>query len=163
MVWSGARAWAVSDTPREVRVYDITSPALPSLVTSAAATGDPVSVAHAAGSVWALGSKLQRFSETLQPQDEFLDAWSPDPSGRVTYIDQKVRAAGDCLVVVGREPSPRLYAPAGATLGSVAAPPSPGAVRGVVSDGGSVHLLGDTFLDGWTTEPPPERGRLLRR
>lgn len=162
-VWSGERAWALSDSPREVRIYDISSPSSPSRVAAAAATGDPVSVAHGAGSVWALGARLGRYSEALQPQEEFLDPWTADPSGRVTYIDQKVRAAGDCLIVAGREAAPRVYRVSGGTISEVAAPAAAGAVRDIVHDGESIHLLGEHSLEGWTTLPAPERSRLLRR
>ncbi|HSN69356.1 MAG TPA: hypothetical protein VLV48_08935, partial [Thermoanaerobaculia bacterium] len=52
VVWSGDRAWALSDTPREVRIYDIAKPGAPSLLNSASAAGDPVSIARGAGFVW---------------------------------------------------------------------------------------------------------------
>ncbi|HEU5161579.1 MAG TPA: hypothetical protein VFV54_00400, partial [Thermoanaerobaculia bacterium] len=131
VVWSGDRAWALSDTPREVRIYDIAKPSTPSLFNSASATGDPVSIARAAGFVWTLGSTLKRYSETLQPQAEFLAAWTADPTGRVTYVDQKVRATGDCLIIAGREHAPRVYNVAGGTPQEVAAPAAAGAMRDV--------------------------------
>lgn len=163
VVSSGQRAWVLSDTPRELRVYDISSPGAPSLAGSVALAGDPISVAHAGGSVWTLGSTLRRWSETLQPLGEFLDPWTPDPSGRVSYIDQKVREAGGCLLVAGREASPRLYDVSAGSPLAVAVPPSAGAVRGVATFGGFAHLLGETFLEGWTTGAPPGRARLIRR
>ncbi len=161
--WSGDRAWALSEAPREVRVYDLASPSAPVLVSSQAAAGDPVSVAHVGGSVWTLGSTLRRWSETLQAQGEFLDPWTADPSGRVTYIDQKVRDAEGCLLVVGRAVSTGLFDVSSGSPVSVHAPPSAGAVRGAAIGGGFVHLLGETFMEGWTTAPKPERGRPVRR
>jgi hypothetical protein len=162
-VWSGERAWALSDSPREVRIYDISAPETPSLVASAPAAGDPVSIARGAGHVWTLGARLARYSESLQPQEELLAPWTADPSGRVTYIDQKVRAAGDCLIVAGREPAPRVYHVTAGTPREVGAPAAAGAVRDITESGGTIHLLGEHSLEGWTTLPPPERTRLLRR
>jgi hypothetical protein len=162
-VWSGDRAWVLSDSPREARVYDIASPTRPMLLNAVASTGDPVSIAHGAGSVWTLGSRLVRLTESLQPGGEYLEPWTADPAGRVAYIDQKVRFAGDCLVIAGREPSPRVYSVDGGALAPAGAPAAVGAVRDLAVGPESIHLLGETSLETWTTAAPPERTRLLRR
>ncbi|HVR44908.1 MAG TPA: hypothetical protein VMS56_15860 [Thermoanaerobaculia bacterium] len=164
VVVRGGRAFAIFDLPAEVRVYRLDDPAQPVLAASTPSSGNPVSIELAGGSVWALGSRLYRYGETLVPAGELLDPHLADPAGRFTYLDQQVRRLSEtCLVISGRSATPRLYEITGGSLAGRPTPPTSGAVVAIAVDEGSAALLGETSLELWTTASPPSRHRPTRK
>ncbi|MFN2442789.1 MAG: hypothetical protein ABR517_08905 [Thermoanaerobaculia bacterium] len=160
----GDLAAVVTTLPSEVRLYDISDPAHPRLVSSTAASGGPVSVDFDATRVWVLGDRLRAYSRSgLDLVSTHFDAWTADPLGRVSYLDQTIRVVGSCMLVAGRTAVPTLWNAAGESLTPLPAPDVPDAVRGAAVSGSSIHLLGEYALQTWSSAPPAERSRPVRR
>ncbi|HUP63728.1 MAG TPA: hypothetical protein VM557_00405 [Thermoanaerobaculia bacterium] len=163
VVAHGSRAAAVFDFPDELRTYDLSNPAQPAVMSSRATEGDPVSVDFGNGIIWTLGDRLRAWQESnLTPLAAHLDAYVSEP--QTSYLDQKVRIQGDCLLVAGRTAAPSLWSVHSATSISPRSTPAvSGVVKDVVVEDGSLHLLTETSLEFWTTLAPMERGRAVRR
>jgi hypothetical protein len=160
----GNVAAAITTLPSEVRLYDVADPAHPRLLSSTAASGNPVSVDFDGSRVWVLGDRLRAYSRPgLELTATHFDPWKADPLGRLSYLDQTVRVAGSCLLVAGRSAAPTLWSPAGDSLTQLPAPGVPDAVRGAVVSGGSIDLLGEYSLQVWSSAPPADRTRAVRR
>jgi len=160
----GNVAAALTTLPSEVRLYDVADPAHPQLLSSMAVSDNPVSVDFDATRVWVLGDRLRAYSRPgLELIATHLDPWSADPLGRLSYLDQTVRVAGSCLLVAGRSAEPTLWSPSGNSLTPIPAPGVPDAVRGAAVSGSSIVLLGEYSLQVWSSEPPADRSRAVRR
>jgi hypothetical protein len=157
---SGSRAYAIFDLPAEVRVYDITDATHPSQLAARATEGTrlPVSVSYASGTVYVLGDKLIEYAEaSLTKTAEHFDAYQPDLTGAVSYIDQRVRADANCAVVSGRTFTPQLFA---LPQWSATSREVPSAVKSVAAGNGRLFLLTEHSLEVWTTgavTAPPRR------
>lgn len=157
-------AAVVTALPAELRLFDIANPAQPQLIASRALEGNPVSVELHEGRVWVLGERLSVYSApALQPVATHLEPWAPDPLGRLSYIDQKVRVAGSCLVIAGRTPQPSLFDVSGGSPVALPAPAATDAIRDIAVGDGSIDLLGEYSLQVWTELPSPKRARPVRR
>lgn len=164
---SGTIAFIVTELPAEIRQLDIRDPWHPAAVKSVAAEGNPVSIAYsdAQRSVYTLGAKLYAYdSASLAKRGELLQPWVVDPSGRITYLDQRVRISGSCGVIAGREFDPLFFDITGPLAwGGPTRLPSPAAVRGVGRLDGAWYFLSDYSLEAWSEGAQPERGRGVRR
>ncbi|HVT44753.1 MAG TPA: hypothetical protein VMT00_10210 [Thermoanaerobaculia bacterium] len=161
----GGTAYALFDLPAEIRVLDLRNPLAPAVLASRASEGNPVSIAHspAEGSVYALGNRL--YGYTLPSLDRFvemLEPFTPDPSQRVSYLDQRIRVDGDCAIVSGRRFAPEMYgiAPDGWTFLRRLVVPAAG--RGIVFSDGEIHVLTDYSLEILTSGAAPRRRRAVR-
>lgn len=157
---NGRRAYAIFDQPGELRVLDVTNPFIPALAVARPSEGDPVSiaVAPATSTVYALGRKLYAYStEDLSKKGELLEDYVVDPTGRVAYVDQKVRIDGDCGIIVGRSFSPQAYSLSGGS-GAVTFPTA-GAAKSIVVTSGQLQILTDYSLEIWTSAADPKRRR----
>jgi hypothetical protein len=164
VVAHGNLAAAITTLPSEVRLYDIGDPAHPQFLSSKAVSDNPVSVDFDATRVWVLGDRLRAYSRPgLDLIATYFDPWVTDPLGRLSYLDQAVRVAGACLLVAGRSAAPTLWSPAGDSLTQVPAPGVPDAVRGVAVSASSIDLLGEYSLQVWSSAPPADRSRAVRR
>ncbi|MGK2859428.1 MAG: hypothetical protein ACSLFQ_19680, partial [Thermoanaerobaculia bacterium] len=164
VVAHGNLAAAITTLPSEVRLYDVGDPAQPQLLSAEAVSDNPVSVDFDATRVWVLGDRLRAYSRPgLEPIATHFDSWTADPLGSLSYLDQTVRVAGSCLLVAGRSAAPTLWSPAGNSLTQVPAPGVPDAVRGVAVSGSSIDLLGEYSLQVWSSAPPADRSRAVRR
>lgn len=160
---AGARVVALFDVPAELRIFNVTNPLSPSLTGSRPSEGNPVSVAWSTAqrAVYALGEKLYVYDETsLTKSGELLGSWQSDPTGRVTYVDQRVRISGGCAMVAGRSYSPQFFSVTGPTTWIPSStPPVPAAVKSFHIEGTTVYLLTDYSLEAWSTNPRPETRR----
>jgi hypothetical protein len=162
----GDRAWAVFDDPDEIRILDVHNAAQPSLIVGRSSEGNPVSIAYAAtvSTVYTVGQKVYAYSDsTLSRTGELFDSYSPDPTGRVSYLDQELAIDGSCVVLAGREFAPkafRIHAPD--QWQAVATPTVPAAVRSIVTVNGAHYLLSDYSLEIWSSAPPLNRKRPVR-
>ena len=163
----GGRIVALFDAPAELRIFSVTNPFSPSMTGSRPAEGNPVSVAWSTAqrAVYALGEKLYVYDETsLTKSGELLGTYQSDPTGRVTYVDQKVRIHGGCAVVAGRSYSPQIFSITGpAAWTPLSTPLVPAAVKSIHIEGTTVYLLTDYSLEVWSTNPRPDiRRRAVR-
>ena len=128
--------------------------------------GNPVSIAYAAAgpAVYTIGEKVFAYGGTdLGKLGELLDTYTPDPAGRVSYLDQEISIEGSCVVVAGREFAPKVYRiQSPAQWQSVTAPTVPAAVRWIVTANGAHYLLTDYSLEIWSSAPPLKRTRPVR-
>lgn len=158
---SGATAFILVEQPGEVRSVDLRDPLRPVVSSSVASTGNPVSIAHSPSmkSVYVLGAKLYVYDDvSLASKGDLLSAYASDPTGRTSYVDQRIRIVNDCVTIVSRGFAPSsatLAAPA--TLGAMTPVPTPAAARLFdVVDGTWVYLT-DYSLEVYTTKPAGRR------
>lgn len=164
-VVDGTRAYALTESPTEIRVLNISDPYHPASVVSTAAPASAVSIGYYNSTVYVLGDKLTAYAEaTLTPLGDVLGSYVPDPTGIVTSADQRVRIEGGCALVTGRAFSPQLYtvvSPLQWTPATSFSVPSP--VRFVATQPGTLHLLTDHSLETWSTSPVLKPGKKLGR
>jgi hypothetical protein len=157
VVASGNRAYAVSDLPSEIRVFNIADPYHPLLLISRVAEATPVSISYSNGVVYVLGDKLISYDEsTLNKVNEILGSYAVDPTGIVTFADQHLRIDGGCAALTGRSFAPQLFsqwtrAPSFST-------PSP--ARSIAVQPGTFYFLTDHSLEVWSTHSLPKPGRM---
>ncbi|HYH07334.1 MAG TPA: hypothetical protein VEK11_09785 [Thermoanaerobaculia bacterium] len=153
VVVTNTRAYALFDTPNELRVIDIADALHPSQVVAVARPSTATSVAHEPGTVHVLGDKLYSFSDTtLTFTGDRFAAVTPDPA-------QQIRIEGGCAIVTGRGESPQLF-----TLPAWAAHTSqydvPSAMREAAMQPGRLYLLTGHSLEIWSSiaqQPMPRR------
>lgn len=157
VVVSGTRAYALFDTPNELRVIDVGDALHPSQVVAVARPSTATSLAHEPGTVHVLGDKLYAFSDTtLTFTGDRFAAMTPDPA-------QQIRIEGGCAIVTGRGESPQLF-----TLPSWTAHSSqhdvPSAMREIAMQPGRLFLLTGHSLEIWTStaQQPVPRRRAVR-
>jgi hypothetical protein len=160
VVTSGTRAYVLTQLPNEVRVVDISDAAHPSVLISRPAEGSqpPRAIAFANNTVYVLGEKLYGYSPAdLSNTGDQLPSYVTDPSSGVTYVDQHLRADGNCIALTGRQFSPRFL------TGSPSIA-SPAAGRFVATQPGTFYFLTDYSVEIWSTKPlpPTERRRAAR-
>lgn len=159
----GSSAWALFQVPDEVRSLDVSNPYQPAVTAQTASTGEPVAIARDTkrGATYVLGDRLYVYGDGLALAGQLLEPWEVDPSGRVSYIDQRVHVLDDVAVVTGREFSPAVF-----TIGASTAwfpVETPGtkaaAVRSSVKREGRLYLLSDYSLEIWSPlgDVPPRR------
>ena len=154
VVVDGNRAYAIVDTPSEIRAYDITNAAHPVMTASRAAEGAPapVSISTTNGTVYVLGEKLYTYNGALTKLAEPLGSYANVPG--VTFVDQRVRTANGCGVVSGRAADVTLYALPAFTANATQFP-SPSTVRSLAQLGSTFYLLTDHSLEIWSSAPMP--------
>ncbi|HVT02073.1 MAG TPA: hypothetical protein VHL58_01715 [Thermoanaerobaculia bacterium] len=161
------RAYAIFDTPGELRVLNVTDPFHPVTVAARASEGNPVSVAFSVlrATVYTIGSKVFAYTEaSLAPAGQILDTFTLDPSGRLTYLDQQLHIDGDCAVVTGRTFSPALYNVTGAaTWVPAGAMPTAAAAKSADLQNGFLYVLTDYSLEVWSKSPLRVRKHPSRR
>ncbi|HEV7920159.1 MAG TPA: hypothetical protein VGR02_05150 [Thermoanaerobaculia bacterium] len=150
------RAYALFDLPSEVRVLDVSDALHPTPLAARPTEGTqpPVSVAFGSGTVFVLGEKLYLYNDSLTAKTgEQFPAYAADPTGAVSYVDQRVRVDGACVFVTGRSFSPQfLTFPSFAVAQSVEVP---AAVKAVVSAAGRLYLLTNYSLEVLSASSPP--------
>ena len=159
-------AWVITDLPREIRRFNVSDPAHPLLVASVASEGNPRSIVRSTvtGRVYTLGSRLiVRDVTTLAKAGEMFEPWSADPSGRVSFIDQRVAILGDCGFVSGRTFDLQLFDIRGPLDWSpVEIEPSSSPGRSTVVESETFYLLTSHSMEAWNEKPPPARRRAVR-
>ncbi|MEO8217747.1 MAG: hypothetical protein ABI718_11755 [Acidobacteriota bacterium] len=160
---SGSRAFAIFDTPDEVRVLNIGDPFHPVVLGTRVSEGKPVSIDYSTtlDTIYALGDRLYGYSSvSLTKTAELLDPYTADLSGRLSYLDQTVRIFGNCAIVAGRSFQPSIFSIAGVgQWDAVSSPPVPAAVRSIVVIEGRIYLLTDYSIEIWSTAAIPGRRR----
>ncbi|MEO8036411.1 MAG: hypothetical protein ABI837_18385, partial [Acidobacteriota bacterium] len=159
---SGTNAYAIFDLPAEIRVFAISDALHPSQSASRATEGTrtPVSIAVAAGNVLVLGDKLYQYDSTLTKSGETFNTYTPDSSGALSYVDQRIRADGNCGVVSGRTFAPLLgLLP---LLNGATSYPEPAAVKSLATQPGRFLLLTDYSIEilSTTTSTPKQKRRV---
>jgi hypothetical protein len=154
----GGRAYMLVDLPGEVRIVDLSDPFHPVVTAAAASAGNPVSIAYSAplSTLFTLGTTLDTFSvpSLSHATSSQLPSYIPDPSGRVSYPDQRLRIDGQCALVVGRAFSPQLFhIDGGGNWIPAAAPTVPAAGKGVFASPGVFQILTDYSLETWSILP----------
>lgn len=157
----GTRAYALTDFPREIRVYDVSNPAHPVQTAMRAITDTtaPVSISGDANNVFTLGDRLTTYTAaSLTPTATQLDPFT-GVAGANAYADQRLRGAAPCVLVSGRNANaiysaanPNAWAPAVAI-------DSPSFVRGAAFVPGTFYLLTDHSLEVWSTSALPRPGK----
>jgi hypothetical protein len=158
LVTSGTRAYVLTELPNEVRVVDISDPAHPSVLVTRTSEGiqAPRAIAFANGTVYVLGEKLYSYSSTdLSAINVQLTSYVTDPASGVTYIDQHLRADGNCIAITGRQFSPQFLNGTPAIAAPVPAIAAPAAGRFVATQPGTFYFLTDYSLEIWSTKPLP--------
>ncbi len=158
----GARLYALFDLPAEIRIYDL-SGGTPALVLSRAVDEAstvrrlPVSVAYdsARSLLFTVGETVLAYSEaSLTKVSESLTPYSFDPTGRTSFVDQKIRVDGNCAVIAGRAFDPQLYMiGASGALSFVRSLAGPSAVRSLESVPGTQYFITEHSIEQWTTDP----------
>jgi hypothetical protein len=151
LVVSGTRAYALFETPNEIRVYNVTAPLQPAQLAATPAPASATSLAHESSRVHVLGDRLYTYDEgTLAAAGQRLPAVTPDES-------QRIRIQSGCAIITGRSESPELY-----SVPSWSAAPAfelPSSVRSLVlQDGRAIFLTGHS-VEIWTTLPSPPAPR----
>jgi hypothetical protein len=147
LVVNGNRAYALTDTPNELRVIDITDAAHPSILSSTQLTGQ--SVAYSNGTIYVLGSGLASYSEASLTKTADLLTSAASPSNP----DEHIRIDGNCAIVTGRDTSPQMF-----TLPQFTAAtsfPTPAPAHTVAAQPGTFFVLTDDSLEIWSTSPLP--------
>jgi hypothetical protein len=157
---TGTSAYAVFDLPSEVRLYNISTPALPVLVRSVAAAGSttPVSIAFLNNRLFVAGEQLYTYDAQLSQRVDGADTFQPDSVAGFTFKDQRVGGVGNCLFV-SRGAQPAWLTPPSLVLTKALVP---AVVRSVAQTAGRLYLLTDDSLEIWstsTTAPQPARRR----
>ncbi|HEY5610102.1 MAG TPA: hypothetical protein VIL97_02755 [Thermoanaerobaculia bacterium] len=142
---SGSRAYVLTTSPAEIRVFDTTDPYHPLMVASRASQGAATSIAYSAAEtiVYTLGDSLRAYAET-----SLAESGAPVEIAGTAGVDQRLRLVGDCAVVTGRAFSAQLLSQNWQPLPS---PSTPSLVRGVAVRDGVVYLLTDHSLEVWST------------
>ncbi|HKS23502.1 MAG TPA: hypothetical protein VJZ76_11935 [Thermoanaerobaculia bacterium] len=150
----GNRAYAIVDAPSEIRAYDITDAAHPTMTASRPSEGapSPVSIGATSGTVYVLGEKLYTYNGALTKLAEPLGSYAS--AAGVTFVDQRVRTANGCGVVSGRATDATLYALPAFTANATQFP-SPSTVRSLAQLGSTFYLLTDHSLEVWSSAPMP--------
>jgi len=152
----GTSAWAIFDVPAEVRELDVSDPFQPVVTASTASTGNPVAIARDStrAATYVLGNLLYVYGSGLQLLAELLAPYEPEPSGRVSYLDQRVHVIGDGAVVTGRSFSPEVYVIGAPTAWFPAETPGSraAAVRSSLKRGEFLYLLSDYSVEIWSEE-----------
>ncbi|MGA7617270.1 MAG: hypothetical protein WBX15_19060 [Thermoanaerobaculia bacterium] len=160
-------AFVLSALPDEIRVVNVAGPLHPLIRRSRPSEGSAVSIAYSgnAGAIYTLGERLLVYDEiSLSQIGTLLDPWSRDDSGRVSFVDQRVRIHDGCAIVAGRSFAPALFQIRDAvSWDPVSAPSVPAAVRAIASSPGTFFLLSDYSLEVWSTQPPPVHRRSVER
>jgi hypothetical protein len=150
------RAYALFDLPSEVRVLDVADALHPIQLAARPSEGiqPPVSIAFGSGTVFVLGEKLYLYNDSLTSKTgEQYPTYTADPTGAISYIDQRVRMEGSCVFVTGRSFSPEILSfPTFAVAQSL---PVPAAVKSVVSAAGRLYLLTNYSLEVLSASAPP--------
>jgi hypothetical protein len=152
----GTHAYAIVDLPSELRAFDVADATHPVQTASRAAEGTPapISIAASNGAVYVLGEKLYAYNGALTKTGEQFASYAGTPGAPVTFVDQRVRAAGGCAIVSGRAADATLYA-IPAWTPSAAQFPSPSTVRSIAQLGSTFYVLTDHSLEIWSGAPMP--------
>jgi hypothetical protein len=161
---SGTRAFAIFNLPSEVRAYDTSDPLHPSALATWAAEGAqaPESITTGNGLIYVLGDRLYAYDATTFAKTSMqLDPWTADPTGALSYVDQRIRADGGCAAVTGRTFTPQLFTlPQLAASATIAAP---AAVKSLASQSGRLLMLTDYSLEIWSISSTSKQRRRASR
>jgi len=155
---SGNTAVALTDMPAEIRVIDVSNPALPNILRARGIEGTraPTAIAINGDTIYVLGDQLYSYSATsLSNTGTQAVPFQNDPTATL-------RLAGNCGVMSGQTFGPLLYAlPA---FASQSAPAVPAPARSVAVQNGSAFIVTDDSLEIWSASPltAPARRRPSR-
>jgi len=142
VVTSGARAYALVDSPSEVRVFSIADTRHPAQTAARALTTTANSVAYSSGVVYVAGANVQTFDETaLNPSSKTLTPIASDAIDRIRFD-------GSCAILTHRTFAPELI---GTTSTALALP---SAVRSIATQPGRIWFLTDTSIEVWSSIAP---------
>jgi hypothetical protein len=157
----GTHAYALTDFPREIRVYDIANAAHPAQTASRTITDTnaPVSIAGDASTVYTLGEQLVSYTAAaLVPVATQLDAFT-GVAGANLFGDQRLRGQSPCFLIAGRNTNV-LYAASSPSAWTAAVSFSaPSYVRSAAYAPGTFYLLTDHSLEVLSTSPLPKAPR----
>jgi hypothetical protein len=161
VVTVGTHAYALTDLPAQLRVYDVSNPAHPVQTSMRAITDTnaPVSIAGDSTSVFALGETLGTFTAaSLSPVATQLSTFT-GVAGANAYGDQRLKGQAPCLLVSGRNAN-AIYATSNPAVWSTAmAIDAPSFVRSAAYTSGTLYLLTDHSLEVYSTSPLPKAPR----
>jgi len=144
----GTRVFALFDVPSEFRAYDAGDPLHPSQLATRAVEGTrpAVSIAASNGSVLVIGDRLYTYDAlSLTGTSTQLDAWTPDPSNVVAYVDQRLFAESGCTLLTGRTFSVQPLGEPAITM--------PAVVKSIASQKDRLLLLTDYSIEIWSKAP----------
>ena len=150
IVTSGSRAFAITDTPAELRVLSVADPTHPSIVASVPLDSTPSSIAYSSGTIYVLGNGLAAYGEAslTKTADILTSTSSPD---------EHIRIDGSCAIVTGRDASPQLFTlPQFTAVNSFS---TPATAHSLAAEPGVFYVLTDNSLEIWSTAPLPSPSR----
>jgi hypothetical protein len=149
VVASGTRAYALFDTPSEVRVLSIADPRNPVQTASRALPGPANSIAYSEGAVYVAGTNVQGFDENaLGPSQRVITPIATGPVDRIRFVN-------GCAVLSQRTFAPELHT----ANGSGTALELPSAVRSVATQNGRIFFLTETSIEVWSAVPATKPSR----
>jgi hypothetical protein len=147
-VSDGSVAFVITDLPSELRRLNLADPFHPVVTAAVPLDEAAVSISWSAARsrLYLLGDRLSvHDAGSLTRLDQQLEPWRADPSGRLSYEDQRITVEGDCLLITGRWFAPRLLRLADLTpAGSLTVP---SAVRQTATAGGLRLFLTEHSLE----------------
>lgn len=161
---NGTTAWLLTDLPAELRRVDVADPYHPVVAAAVATTGNPTSLAFANNALLVVGDNITSYSPTtLAKGTSFVDPYTSDPTGRVSYLDQAIRVSGDCATVVGRTFAPQRFTVTSPTsIGAITALPFAAAGKRILTLNGDTYILTDYSLEVYSSKAAPKRKRGVR-
>jgi hypothetical protein len=155
---NGNTAIALTDMPGEVRVIDVSNPALPNILRSRGVEGNraPTAIAVNGDTIYVLGDQVYSYSATsLSGTGTHAVPFENDPTATL-------RLAGNCGVMSGQTFGPLLYALPSFAAQSGPAVPAP--ARSVTVQNGRAFIVTDDSLEIWSASPltAPARRRPAR-
>jgi len=155
------RAYALTDLPAEIRVYDISNPAHPvqTAVRAITDTNAPVSIAGDATNVFTLGTTLTTLTaSSLSPLATQLGSFA-GVAGANAFADQRLRGLAPCMLVAGRNANAIYGTSNPAAWASAVTIDTPSFVRSAAYANGTFYLLTDDSLEVYSTSPLPKAPR----
>jgi hypothetical protein len=163
---AGTTAYALTDFPKEIRVYSIANAAHPAQTASRAITETPAPTAIAgdATNAFVLGERLVTYTAaSLTPVATQLDSFL-GATGANTYTDQHLRGSAPCIFLTGRNAN-ALYSTANPAAWTATLPfDAPSFVRSAAFVPGTFYLLTDHSLEvvGTGAVPKPAKKKISR-
>jgi hypothetical protein len=144
---TGTKAYAVIDSPSELRILDIADPLHPAQLAAQTPPAGAASAAFTPNNVFLAADKVYVYNaSSLAPTGTKLTTTT-------TTDAQRLRIDGSCAALIARTASPELY-----NASTWAAQPSydaPSPVKAIATTPGRLYMLTDYSIEIWSVNPPP--------
>ncbi|MEO6488008.1 MAG: hypothetical protein ABIO78_08730 [Thermoanaerobaculia bacterium] len=155
---AGTTAYALFDLPSETRTYRVSDALHPSVIGSRASEPGVVAVAGSNGALFALGTRLYEYPDSLLTKTtEHLESVTPSPG-------MKLRIDGGCAVITGRSGSVETFTMNAGRWTAAGTLPLPANARSVSVQPQRLIVLTDYSVELWSRggRPAPGKRRAVR-